>query len=121
MNSLHNIRKVLIANRGEIAVRIARTLRKLGIVSVAVASRDEADALHVRMADEKVILEGSNLFETYLNWEKLYKLRWICIAMQCTPAMVFYQKMLCLQIYVNKKVFFSSDPLPERYRLWEIS
>lgn len=74
MNSLHNIRKVLIANRGEIAVRIARTLRKLGIVSVAVASRDEADALHVRMADEKVILEGSNLFETYLNWEKLVQI-----------------------------------------------
>lgn len=74
MNSFHSIRKVLIANRGEIALRIMRTLRRMKIVSVAIASSDEADALHVRMADEKVILEGTNLFETYLNWEKLVQI-----------------------------------------------
>lgn len=74
MNSIRNIRKVLIANRGEIAVRIAHTLRKLGIVSVAVSSYDESDALHVRVADEKVILEGTSLFETYLNWERLVQI-----------------------------------------------
>ena len=70
MNS-RRIHKVLIANRGEIAVRIIKTLRKLHIASVAVFADDDADALHRRMADEACPLGSGSLKETYLNVQKI--------------------------------------------------
>ncbi|PLX11090.1 MAG: methylcrotonoyl-CoA carboxylase [Marinilabiliales bacterium] len=67
--------RILIANRGEIAVRIIKSARKLGIKTVAIFSKADEDALHVRMADESVFLdEGDtpgNLSETYLNVDKI--------------------------------------------------
>ena len=59
--------KVLVANRGEIAVRIARTCRELGIAYVAVQSDVDAKARHVSVADEKVHLPGVAPTDTYLN------------------------------------------------------
>ena len=70
MNS-KKINKVLIANRGEIAVRIIRTLRKLHIASVAVFADNDANALHRRMADEACPLGGGTLKDTYLNVQKI--------------------------------------------------
>ena len=52
------INKILIANRGEIAIRIIRAARELGIASVAIHSADDATSLHVRRADESHALEG---------------------------------------------------------------
>ncbi len=59
--------KILIANRGEIALRVVRACREMGITSVAVHSTADADAMHVRMADESVCIGPAPSSESYLN------------------------------------------------------
>jgi len=65
------LKTLLIANRGEIAVRIIRTCQKLGIRSVAVYAENDANLPHVQLADEAVLLEGDTLAETYLNQDAI--------------------------------------------------
>ena len=65
------MRRLLVANRGEIAVRVMRTARRLGIETVAVHSDPDRDAVHVRMADRAVRLPGVTSLETYLDIERV--------------------------------------------------
>ncbi|MEE9455268.1 MAG: acetyl/propionyl/methylcrotonyl-CoA carboxylase subunit alpha [Paracoccaceae bacterium] len=64
-------KKILIANRGEIACRVIKTARKMGIATVAVYSDADAQALHVKMADEAVHIGGSPASESYLVIDKI--------------------------------------------------
>ena len=65
--------KILIANRGEIACRVIQTAKKMGVKTVAVYSDVDADALHVRQADEAVRLGPAPVAESYLRGDLIVK------------------------------------------------
>ena len=65
------IKKVLIANRGEIAVRIIRACREMGIETVAVYSQADREALHTKLADEAICIGPPPSAESYLSMERI--------------------------------------------------
>ena len=70
----HQFNRILIANRGEIAVRIIKTAKEMGIETIAIYTEIEKDSLHVEKADLKALLVGSSLDETYLNASQIIHL-----------------------------------------------
>jgi acetyl-CoA carboxylase, biotin carboxylase subunit len=69
--NMNRIKKILVANRGEIAVRIMRSAKELGIKTVAVYSQADREALHVRYADEAVLIGPAPSSESYLRMDKI--------------------------------------------------
>ncbi len=68
---MKQIKKVLVANRGEIAIRVMRTCREMGIPTVAVYSEADRTSMHVRYADEAWYIGNSPSPESYLNLENI--------------------------------------------------
>lgn len=81
-------RSILIANRGEIAVRIIRACRNMGIKSIAVYSKEDKDSLHVQLADRRVCIGEGPAKNSYLNMERI-----ICskeYGCRCDPSRVWF-------------------------------
>src|SRR5690349_6835229 len=76
--------KILIANRGEIACRVAATARRLGVRTVAVYSEADARARHVQACDEAVAIGGAAPKDSYLRWERIIE------AARCTGAQAIH-------------------------------
>lgn len=88
------IRKILIANRGEIACRIIRTCKKLGIFTVSIYSKHDKRSIHVKEADEAVLLPGETIEETYLNANLIIQIAQTTNSDSIHPGM--YNFSLCL-------------------------
>ena len=105
-------KKILIANRGEIAVRVIRACRDMQISPVAVYSEADAAALHVRMADEAYLLGAAPSRESYLRMDKIIKVAKLCGAEAIHPGYGFLSEnaefvQLCQD---NKIVFIGPEP-----------
>ena len=91
-------KKILIANRGEIALRVIRACKEMGIQTVAVHSTADTDAMHVRMANESVCIGPPASSESYLSIPAIISACEITGAEAIHPGMGFYPKMIILWI-----------------------
>ena len=109
-------KRVLIANRGEIAVRIIRACREMGIESVAVFSDVDRKALHVRKADYAYPIGPATASESYLNVDKILDVARRSQAQAIHPATVFSPRMPALRGPAPTMASSSSAPVPSRWR-----
>lgn len=115
---LRTIKKVLVANRGEIALRVMSTCRALGIRTVAIYSQPDARSPFVRFADEAVCLGGTTASENYLNMDAIINAAKITNADAIHPGTLSYFEFLfifCVFLNFNFKspsyhlTFFSTS------------
>ncbi|MEX0922959.1 MAG: acetyl-CoA carboxylase biotin carboxylase subunit [Rhodovibrionaceae bacterium] len=109
--------KVLIANRGEIALRIHRACREMGISTVAVHSTADADAMHVRLADESVCIGPPPSRESYLNMPAILSAATITGADAIHPGVGFLSENASFATMVEEHGFTFIGPAPEHIAL----
>jgi acetyl-CoA carboxylase biotin carboxylase subunit len=109
--------KVLIANRGEIALRIHRACREMGIHTVAVHSTADADAMHVRLADESVCIGPPSARESYLNIPAILSAATITGADAIHPGIGFLAENAQFAEMVEEHGFTFIGPTPEHIRM----
>ena len=94
-------KKILVANRGEIALRVIRTCKEMGIKTVAVYSTADKDSLHVKFADEAVCVGPSSSADSYLKIPNIIAAAEITNADAIHPGMDFYLKTLIFLEFVK--------------------
>jgi acetyl-CoA carboxylase biotin carboxylase subunit len=109
--------KVLIANRGEIALRIHRACREMGISTVAVHSTADADAMHVRLADEAVCIGPPPSRDSYLNMAAILSAATIAGADAIHPGIGFLSENPKFASMVEEHGFVFIGPSPDHLRL----
>ena len=107
------IKKVLIANRGEIAVRIIRACREMGIETVAVYSEADKEALHTKLADEAICIGPAQSKDSYLSMENIISATIISGADAIHPDSDSCLRTVNLQNYVSNAILHSSDRIPK--------
>lgn len=108
---MHKMKKLLIANRGEIAVRVIRAAREMGIRTVAVYSEADADALHTKMADEKVLIGPPDASESYLRADKILNAAKVTNADAIHPGYGFLSERADFsEACSNEKIMFVGPP-----------
>src|SRR5205085_5514526 len=111
------IKKVLIANRGEIALRILRACKELGIKTVAAHSTADRDLLHVRLADESVCIGPGPAAQSYLNIPAIISAAEITDAVAIHPGYGFLSENADFAERVEKSGFVFIGPKAETIRL----
>jgi len=109
--------KILIANRGEIALRIQRACREMGIKSVAVHSEADADAKYVKLADESVCIGPSSSLHSYLHIPSIISAAEVTDAQAIHPGYGFLSESADFAERVEKSGFVFIGPRPETIRL----
>jgi acetyl-CoA carboxylase biotin carboxylase subunit len=109
--------KILIANRGEIALRIHRACRDMGIKTVAVHSTADANAMHVRLADESVCIGPPSARDSYLNIPAILSAATITGAEAIHPGLGFLAENANFAAMVEEHGFAFIGPTPEHIRM----
>ena len=107
------VKKLLIANRGEIALRVVRTAREMGISTVAVYSEQDRESQYVDLADEAFLLSGDTYKDTYLKRMRLSTFFSVPVRTRCTPGTDSCPKCRASPVRSHKAVPFGSARAPK--------